>query len=496
MFLPLRVLITLGIATVTKDGNIVINCSTIRVIKCTYKGCVKRITDGAITITLPKTLQSIAPEQLCEQDIGLVIDIDLMQSRNPDIKAMAELTTAPMRHTVPAPVLENGVLTVTICVTSSDASNLPQDATNIIIMGEATSAQVTIKPDDVTNQGEGRYSLNLPDGRVLWFTFHREIEKDALDLLQKARVAADEAEGRAYIMQRKQKGLEAVARDSRPRPNGNTQCVEPNKSANGISHGLFDGKDGDVESPEDWIHNAYVAPASDAPAAPASAAEAQRLKEAEEAEETQRLEQQHTTNIHDAPDIMVLPVCAKTYDPMVGETILSIGHHRGLELQWTEQQHEQGIAYFIEVSPLLVAGILTMRVSAWGNELIVGELTDDGTLRWGTCANVWNGSYGAVVSMFPAMSVTVQQVVKTRAILKIQKQPQHQQRGFLPVPEPTHFVPVCDALGNVVTYHQAPPFAHQHLQQELLPNPGLVCVMPVCDTWGRFVGFQQVPSFA
>jgi hypothetical protein len=358
--------------------------------------------------------------------------------------------------------------------------------------GLCTIVIVIMDLTSITYVGGTQYSLKLANGGVLLFTFHKDIAQQAMHLFNQAHEEAKIAQGHQVIQERLAECAKVVARDARrckvalakSSSIHSLSCISPQP--------MFDDGKGSTGSCATDAAVAFTcAPVPFPPEVVDNALsgieitlsreeqKAQRLKEAEEAQYQSKLaEQQRTTGS---------PIWIKTHDPKVVRTLLSIGRQHGFELCGTEQQYARGTVHFVDVSHLLNAGILTLRVSARGNEIVVGELTDDDTLRWGTCANVWNDSYDALVSMFPAMSVTVQQVVKTRAVLKIQKQHQHLQQGLLPV---------FDTWGNVVAYQQAPPFAHQHLQQGLLPNPGLVCVMPVCDAWGRFVGFQQAPPFA
>lgn len=513
MFLSLEKLLALGLVTVTND-KLVVCCKTIYVIECTYKEKPLHIVNHAITIALPTALKSLAPEQLHDQDIGLHIKVDPIRSRNEQIKAMAELSyaPAPLQATIPAPVLEGDNLTATICVATSHSSYLPNGTWVVEQRGTCTISRVTMNLTSITYVDGTRYSLKLAVDSVLLFTFHKDIAKEAVQLLNQAHDEASIKEGRQLIQKRLAECELAAKNDAqRCRDASVTQssstpflsCILPtpmfDDGKGSTSTGIW-ADDADVASthasvpfPREEEANALtgafdnvlsrdeqktMAKAQKEKEAQRQAElakcaeeeeEAQRLKEAEEAQrleqETQRqsklAEQQHTTNIHDAPDITVPSIWIKTYNTEVVKTLLSMDRQCRLELQGDEQKHARGTAYRINVSPLLVAGIVTLRVSVRGNEIIVGELTDDGTLRWGTCANVWNGSYGAVVSMFPEMSVTVQRVIETRATLKIQKP--HQQQGLLPFPEPMRVIPVFDMWGNVVAYQQAPPFAHQQV---------------------------------
>lgn len=158
------------------------------------------------------------------------------------------------------------------------------------------------------------------------------------------------------------------------------------------------------------------------------------------------------------------PILAQTPRLDIVENFKALAKDRGFPLHVIINQYATGPMYNIDITALVAAGVCTLRVSAWGNEIVVGELTDDGTLKWGTCMNVKSDSYNALMSIFPEMSDMVQQVMATRAHLKIRKPQQHRyqhphlQQGLLPTP--MHVLPVFDVLGRVVAFQQMqPPFA-------------------------------------
>lgn len=560
MFLTLKQLHILGFVTTTRTGELVISCDALFVLNATYAGKsykVNKVDGGTkeIRISLSSVYKGIAIEQLCEQSVDLVVEINPEKSMNEDVKTMAGLVSAPVptkymnpaptRHAVPAPVFENGILTATVCVASQYAMNLPESAADIFSMGRAMIAQVSINPNDVADQGNGCYCLSLPDGRELYFTFHRDIAKDAEGLLQKARDDADAAEGHANIQQILQKCKDVMNRDSRPGANSNMHRVEPDTSANVIPYNPFNGQGiaspvpmfefGDGVSSGDWnkdaddaaaslLHTSASAPALAPPVAPAplsrnvvatafsgaldtvlSRDEQKALKKTTRATKKAQLEAQRLENeaeeamrLQDLADIARVDQGRKeadakarhdalvtiTVQPVVQEeekeenpaqiwghtarldvvqNLQHLAQQCGCSLQVIERDYQKGPMYFIDLTYMLTKGYLGMKTSAHGNELIVGQSSNDGTFLWGTCVNVHNGSYAAVATMFPEMDDMVQHVMETRAALKIQKPHQRQ---------------------------------YQHPQQGLLPIPGLVCVMPVCDTWGRIVAYQQAPQFA
>jgi hypothetical protein len=120
------------------------------------------------------------------------------------------------------------------------------------------------------------------------------------------------------------------------------------------------------------------------------------------------------------------PIWGKTPCKNVANTLQALAKQRGRLLHVDARQYTGGPMYFIEVSALLATGILTLRVSAQGNEIVIGQPTDDGTHLWGTCVNVDHKSYGKIVDMFPEMDNNVCQVVDTRTARKVQKSHQYQ----------------------------------------------------------------------
>lgn len=120
------------------------------------------------------------------------------------------------------------------------------------------------------------------------------------------------------------------------------------------------------------------------------------------------------------------PIWGKTPRKDVAKKLQALAQKHGLSLSVGTEQYTNGLMYFIDVSALLATGILTLRVSAWGNEIVVGQPTDDGTHQWGTCVNVDHGSYSEIVTMFPEMDNTACQVMDTRTALKVPKPHKYQ----------------------------------------------------------------------
>jgi hypothetical protein len=179
MILSLNLLFILQFANIT-NGKLEVNCDTIRVIKATYNGKKLAIYDKKITIKLSSDLRDMAPEDLCQQNIDLVIEIDPKQSIDKNIKVLVNL---PSTHaTVSDPMLKDGQLTATICVASIHARSLPERAMDVIVRNKCTIATITVPVTDITNKDE---FLNLQSSG-LKFTFHRDIAKKAMNLLKEA----------------------------------------------------------------------------------------------------------------------------------------------------------------------------------------------------------------------------------------------------------------------------------------------------------------------
>jgi hypothetical protein len=115
MLFSLKQLYSLGLITITKTGMLTINCATLFVRSARYamkSYKVDKVTKE-IRIPLSSVHKAIAIELLCEQTIGLIVEVDPERSTNEDVKAMAGLASAPVptkfmnpaptRHTVPAP---------------------------------------------------------------------------------------------------------------------------------------------------------------------------------------------------------------------------------------------------------------------------------------------------------------------------------------------------------------------------------------------------------
>lgn len=173
MFLSLERLFALKLANITRDGKLVIKCSTIRVVNATYQGKQQRIVDGSITIRLPNNM-NCGPELLCEHDIGLTVEVDPHKSHNPEVKKMAGI--APSRSvagggalTIEEPTLVDGVLTATICVATIHASSLPAGSTVVAERGQCTIAIAFLPVSELKSEYNG-YSYGS-----LNFNFHRDI---------------------------------------------------------------------------------------------------------------------------------------------------------------------------------------------------------------------------------------------------------------------------------------------------------------------------------
>ncbi len=551
----MRQLLTSGIATVTKDGKLVVCCTTILVIRCTYKGKVLRVVNGAITIILPMDLKSIAPEQLCEYNLDLVIEVDPKRSRNVQVKAMAGLSSAPapvrsQEHCVPiAGANGDGTFTVTVCVSATDEEHLSKFADKVYRMGAlALCANININPTEITDNGDGRYSMMLKNEGVLNFTFHYVIAEEAMNLLQTAQNDADCAVGRAKIEKMMQDGLVAMMKDSLPKETPVcTSYSEPVASTNDSAYSVFGSRQ--VASPvptcdgSNWTDDAnetVLAPLSRemeanafsgiviAPSrkeqkalekarrgveqARCAEEEAQRLKkkqleqEAEEAqrqkdmEDMARVEQereeaenkaaearaQHNALVQEFQSIdpiariavgletleqwleepetwrvaiatimtsavqPVYPIFVKSQNFEYLNAMVRLAQTNGIRLKI----EQSGRFFLLNVALLLNKGILTLRISARGNQLICGHLMGDGTLQHGCIANVDSTSYPAVVAIFPDMVKTIQQVVQTREELRAEKHHVQHYPALFAVPQP-----LFDCYGWLVGY-SVPPSAY------------------------------------
>lgn len=415
MFLPLEKLLALGLVTVTND-KLVVCCKTIYVIECTYKKKPLHIVKHAITIALPTALKSLAPEQLHDQDIGLHIEVDPIRSRNEQIKAMAELSyaPAPLQATIPAPVLEGNNLTATICVATTHSSFLPDGAQVVEQIRTCTIAQVTVDPTSITYVGGTQYSLKLAKGGVLIFTFHRSIAQQAMELLEKARNDGDKVDGHQI---------------SKKPINDDTRAILPPTP-------LFNSDGEDNKTSESWAddaENAENASRSSSPITP-PVSPVPITPPASPVPITPPAS-------HDSPVLSIeqeqpkasAPILAKTPHADIVKFLTNLARKKGLDLKGDEQQHSERTMYFIDVSEFLAKEILKMRVSAWGNEIVAGILTDDETMEWGTCVNIHHSYYDALVAMFPEMGDTVQHVIQTRKDLQIKK-PHHYKVMYVPVP--------------------------------------------------------------
>lgn len=513
MILSLKQLIDLNLATITIDSKLVVDCTTIYVINATYKSKNLPIRDKKITITLPSELHHLAPEHLYEQNIGLVIEIDTERSRNEQVTILANLpsTPAPACVTISDPVLKNKVMTATICVASRHAPLLPTEAVVVCDKGRCTIAKITVPVTDIT----------IKDGSLflcseLKFTFHRDIVKKAMNLLEEAMGHNEEEPVEFSVI------ISPLFGDDGSKSTGNWADDAENVSSGASSPvpniprevmaSPFDGALTDVISKEE--QKATEKAQRKAEQAKREDEQSQRLKQKlleekalkalrlKDLADIARVEQERqeseakakeerakrdalvkefealdpvvkiATNVDlqnwlkdpdtwrttisqlrsstshvgcdEQEEVEQLPqILAKTFLPKVVENLKTLAQEQGLLLQVTEQQVQKGIMYFIDVTDLLANGVLNVRVSAWSNEIVVGKLTDDGTQQWGTCANVDHKSYNALLSMFPEMDSTVQHVMQTRDLQKIQR-PHQRQYGqqkvmYMLVPVPMHY---------------------------------------------------------
>jgi hypothetical protein len=445
MFLNVKQLLALGLVTVTKDGKLVVSCSTIHA-KVTYKGREIRVIDGHITITLPPALKRLAPEQLCEHTLDLVVEIDPKRSHDERVKVMAGLESAPARATVPPPVINADSLTATICVASKNANFLPEDASVTIVMGESTRALVTVNVNNISKDK----NRNLYMSSGLRFTFHRDIAEEAMALLQKA-----------WEEEQDQEETESSVSPASPIPS----CIIPIP--------MF-GSDGSTSS-GNWADDAddmvFAIPAPAPTPTPAflpsedevsalsgafdnvltrQEQKAQRLKEAQCQEAVDPVTQNAEIMAHSQHSIFVKNMDRNPLDAMV-----ALAKKRGIDLSILQS----GQVFFLDVSLLLAKRVLTMNVAPWGNEIRCGILTTDGTFRHGCIANVDQGSYMAVVNMFPEMGKIVQEVMQVRDELKVRNLPPSHQ-GLLPMPKLVwYIVPIIGADGSIMAYQQVPRYA-------------------------------------
>jgi hypothetical protein len=592
-----QTLLKIGVLHDTEEG-VRVDCNKLFVCQAEFDKRPLALTkDKMLDVPLPTYIGCALEDKMDALDTLKVVVVP-EHSKHLKLKAMAGLTPAhapvpsPARHTPVVSQHGNRTITVTVCVSSNDGDCLskltPVPPTP---MGKACCGDITINPADITDKGDGFYALQLKDG-VLGFRFHRDIAEGARTFLEKGWDAADCAEGRRCIELKKQNGLVAMKRDSRPGANDGASCIEAEASTTVEMFSPFSGKavadplfDNGEKSSGDWVKDVKkLSPTTSASASPpppvlprdevATAfdgalnnvltkealkhqkdlekearrlerlAKAERLAEAErqaaqaaqtreeafraksiileleaqkrmkrEQEEKDRLdclteefegiqpftrdflkitleqfltdpegcramiadlqessvpvqeeaqEEDDSLSVQDGEFPQIL---AQTPRADVVKNLQALAKEYSLEVHVTVNKYAKGPMYIIDVSTLLAMGILTLRVSTRGNEIVVGKLTSDGKHEWGYCVNVVNGSYNAVVSMFPEMDDMIKDVMSMRDALKIQKP--HQRR-----------------------------YQHQHLQQGLLPIPGLVCVLPVCDEWGRIVAYQQAPSYA
>lgn len=246
-------------------------------IKCPKGWSVSAFGNFSVTINGPNTYDS--PEHVIAS-CGIQFDMHKPTTSNPMARlpsASKRPTTVPPRHVPVATVNDDGTITVTVCVSIEGKECFGNLVPKVITMSNALCGDITFQPASVTYQGNVYYSLKLQDGSVLCFIFHRDIAKEAMGLLQKARDDAAVAEGRANIQQKLLQGLIAMRRDSIPRANDGIQRDEPVTCDNVIPYSPFDGQIvvsnmfGDDAPTENWSQDVDdAAPASAAPAAHAA----------------------------------------------------------------------------------------------------------------------------------------------------------------------------------------------------------------------------------
>lgn len=135
-----------------------------------------------------------------------------------------------------------------------------------------------------------------------------------------------------------------------------------------------------------------------------------------------------------------------------------------------------GPVFLLDVSLLLAKGILTIGVSALGNEVVCGVMTAGGTFKYGCISNVDQTSYPALLAMFPEKARTLEQVVQSRFANKVVKP--SPRAGLLPVPSCLQYCP-CQAMGSFP-----------------VPVPVPVYYTPVYDEWGLFIVRWRVVPLA
>lgn len=358
--MSLQKLLTHGLISITKDGKLVVNCSTIRVTNATYNGKVVRMVDKRITIILPKNLHNTAPENLCEQPFNLVIEIDPMRSHNQEVKAQAEVTSAFKCATVPRPPLrENSSVSVY----------------------NAFGSRLVTSPVPMFGGGDGD-----GDSSKNW---------------------GDDAEEAQYLEQQRLK-------------------------------------------------------------AKAEAEEAQCLKDLAEIDRTdqQRREAQCQAELAEAqqpPPSVPIYVKNKIRGPLDAIVAQAKSHDIYLDVV------QSGPVFLLDVSLLLANGILTIGVSARGNEVVCGVMMANGAFKYGCISNVDPISYPALLAMFPEKAETLDQVVQSRRLNKVVKPYPH--AGLLPVPSCPQYYP-CQAISAF---------------------PVSIPCNLVFDEWGQFVGWRVVP---
>jgi hypothetical protein len=516
--LNVAILLSLSLLSLTVDGTLVINCASLFLIEATFnkQPLLKKLKEKELFIPLPKNIQHLAIPDMAEYLATLKVVVDPEHSRDKRVKAMAGLTPtcapvpSPARHTPVVSQNGNGTITGTVCVSSSAQERLstltPVPPTK---MGNACCGVITFNPADVIDKGEGYYDLKLEDGSILQFKLHNEVKKEVRALLEKAWDAADCAEGRRRIKLIKQKGLDAAQRDSRQGANAGVSCIEAEAHTTVKIFSAFDGRW--VASPDpmfglgvssrDWAYDAegtnpppvptpaHVLPRNEVATATsglkitlsARDQRAQRKKEESERkkqEEAKRGEEELLVATARIAELQTVPVqeeeAQQPSDPIYVKNKISEPLDAMVALAESLGIHLGGVVHsgpvlLLDVSPLLANGFLSVGVSARGNELICGVMTDDDTFKYGCISNVDPTSYPALLAMFPEKAETLEQVVQSRHANKIAKPSPH--AGLLPVPSCLQYCP-----------YQA---------MDAFPVP--VPCGPVFDEWGQFVGWRVVP---
>lgn len=372
------------------------------------------------------------------------IQFDVTEPKDSSTPSHTMQTRAP----IPAPVLEDGFLRATVCVASKNASSLPEDASDTIVMGESTRALVTVNVSNILEDKNGNLCLSSR----LRFTFHRDIAEEAIALLHKAWEEEQKQD---------QEETESSVSPASPIPS----CIIP------IPMFSSDGSTSSGNWADDADEMVFAIPAP-TPAFLPSEDEVSALSGAfdnvltRQEQKAQRVEEQRLkeAQCHEAVDPVTQnaeithplhPIFVKNMDRKPLDAMVALAKKRGIHLNIMHS----GRVFFLDVSPLLAKKVLTMNVAPWGNEIRCGIRTNDGTFRHGCIANVDQGSYMAVVTMFPEMGKIVQEVMQVRDELNVRNLPPSHQ-GLLPMPKLVwYIVPIIGADGSIMAYQQVPRYA-------------------------------------